>query len=157
MRVAAAEDGALAVRAGVRPPALSLHRGAGEDDMWLCRPCELKEEGAAAPQCCLCPVTGGALKPTTLRGVWCHLTCMHWIPEVSAGPCPPFSLDLGWRKRRQGTGALAAQGPACALGAHSWGCAPPCPRRGLCRHPGAPTCATLDLYPKPYMCYTLKS
>ena len=57
--------------------------GAGEDDMWLCRACELKEEGQPVPQCCLCPVTGGALKPTTLRGIWCHVACMHWIPEVS--------------------------------------------------------------------------
>lgn len=33
-------------------------------------------------QCCLCPVTGGALKPTTIPGLWAHLTCMQWIPEV---------------------------------------------------------------------------
>jgi PHD-zinc-finger like domain len=55
---------------------------AGVDDMWLCRACELKEEGVAAPQCCLCPVVGGALKPTTLGKQWCHAACMQWIPEA---------------------------------------------------------------------------
>ena len=51
--------------------------------------CLLQEEGAAAPQCCLCPVTGGALKPATMpggtamQGLWCHATCMQWIPEVT--------------------------------------------------------------------------
>jgi hypothetical protein len=34
-------------------------------------------------QCCLCPIMGGALKPTTLEGdQWCHAACMQWIPEV---------------------------------------------------------------------------
>jgi hypothetical protein len=53
-----------------------------QGDMWLCRACELKEEGKAAPQCCLCPVAGGALKPTTIPGLWCHAACLQWIPEV---------------------------------------------------------------------------
>ena len=53
------------------------------DDMWLCRACELREAGDPAPQCCLCPVQGGALKPTTLPGVWCHVACMQWTPEVT--------------------------------------------------------------------------
>ena len=53
------------------------------DDMWLCRACELRESGDPAPQCCLCPVQGGALKPTTLPGVWCHVACMQWTPEVT--------------------------------------------------------------------------
>ncbi|KAK9827616.1 hypothetical protein WJX81_006673 [Elliptochloris bilobata] len=55
----------------------------GVDDMWLCRACELKEEGAPAPQCCLCPVNGGALKPAEEEGLWCHVTCMQWVPEVT--------------------------------------------------------------------------
>ena len=75
---------------------MSVCVGAGEDDMWLCRPCELKEEGAPAPQCCLCPVTGGALKPTTIPGTWCHITCMHWIPEVRSpsSPHPPLRAPV---------------------------------------------------------------
>ncbi|WIA10783.1 hypothetical protein OEZ85_010952 [Tetradesmus obliquus] len=54
-----------------------------EDDMWLCRACELKEPGAPEPQCCLCPLVGGGLKPTTLPGLWAHAACMQWIPEVT--------------------------------------------------------------------------
>ncbi|DBA81836.1 TPA: hypothetical protein ACH3X1_007555 [Trebouxia sp. C0004] len=56
----------------------------GEDDMWLCRACELKDD-SKPPQCCLCPIEGGALKPTTEPGLWCHATCLQWIPEVSVG------------------------------------------------------------------------
>lgn len=33
-------------------------------------------------QCCVCPVVGGALKPTTMQGLWCHSACLQWIPEV---------------------------------------------------------------------------
>ena len=33
-------------------------------------------------QCCVCPTVGGALKPTNLRGLWCHAACLQWIPEV---------------------------------------------------------------------------
>ncbi|EIE18236.1 hypothetical protein COCSUDRAFT_10830, partial [Coccomyxa subellipsoidea C-169] len=56
----------------------------GVDDMWLCRACELKvRRDAKAPQCCLCPVTGGALKPATDKGLWAHAACMQWIPEVT--------------------------------------------------------------------------
>lgn len=43
----------------------------------------VQEEGAPEPQCCLCPISGGALKPSTLPGMWCHATCMQWIPEVT--------------------------------------------------------------------------
>ncbi|KAI8469830.1 MAG: PHD-zinc-finger like domain-containing protein, partial [Monoraphidium minutum] len=53
--------------------------------MWLCRSCELKEPTAPDPQCCLCPIAGGALKPTTVPGAWCHAACMQWIPEVTVG------------------------------------------------------------------------
>ncbi len=27
---------------------------------------------------------GGALKPTTISGLWAHAACMQWIPEVTA-------------------------------------------------------------------------
>ncbi len=70
--------------------------------MWLCRACELKEEGRPPPQCCLCPVAGGALKPTTLPGLWAHAACMQWIPEVRrlALPCGKRSL-LSPRRRSE--------------------------------------------------------
>ncbi|GJX57202.1 hypothetical protein Tco_0287099 [Tanacetum coccineum] len=46
--------------------------------LWLCNLCHL---GApeVSPPCCLCPVTGGAMKPTT-DGRWAHLACAMWIP-----------------------------------------------------------------------------
>lgn len=43
----------------------------------------LQKEGDEPPQCCLCPVTGGALKQTVEPGLWCHCACMQWIPEVT--------------------------------------------------------------------------
>lgn len=55
----------------------------GVEEMWLCRACELKEDGKPAPQCCLCPVAGGALKPANLGGLWCHSACVQWVPEVA--------------------------------------------------------------------------
>ena len=42
-----------------------------------------QEKDAKPPQCCLCPVMGGALKPSTDKGLWAHAACMQWIPEVS--------------------------------------------------------------------------
>ncbi|CAN4120946.1 unnamed protein product [Withania somnifera] len=48
--------------------------------LWLCNLCR---PGAPVvpPPCCLCPVTGGAMKPTT-DGRWAHLACAIWIPET---------------------------------------------------------------------------
>ncbi len=60
----------------------------GVEQMWFCRACELHDSennssGQAPLQCCLCPVAGGALKPTTIQGIWAHVACLQWIPEVS--------------------------------------------------------------------------
>lgn len=48
--------------------------------LWLCNLCR---PGAprVSPKCCLCPVTGGAMKPTT-DGRWAHLACAIWVPET---------------------------------------------------------------------------
>ncbi|CAH2038811.1 unnamed protein product [Thlaspi arvense] len=48
--------------------------------LWLCNLCR---PGALdfPPRCCLCPVVGGAMKPTT-DGRWAHLACAIWIPET---------------------------------------------------------------------------
>ncbi|CAH9062410.1 unnamed protein product [Cuscuta epithymum] len=48
--------------------------------LWLCNLCR---PGAPQfpPPCCLCPVIGGAMKPTT-DGRWAHLACAIWIPET---------------------------------------------------------------------------
>ncbi|XP_018477200.2 histone H3-lysine(4) N-trimethyltransferase ATX1 isoform X2 [Raphanus sativus] len=48
--------------------------------LWLCNLCR---PGApdVHPRCCLCPVVGGVMKPTT-DGRWAHLACAIWIPET---------------------------------------------------------------------------
>ena len=50
---------------------------------WLCTACE-ETGGSASEQkrCALCPVEGGALKPTTIPGLWAHSACCQWIPET---------------------------------------------------------------------------
>lgn len=48
------------------------------DELWLCDPCTL----GAEPPCELCPVKGGALKPTD-NGRWCHLACAQWMPGLT--------------------------------------------------------------------------
>ncbi|KAL9140489.1 hypothetical protein ABFS82_14G040500 [Erythranthe guttata] len=49
-------------------------------NLWLCNLCR---PGAPEPppRCCLCPVVGGAMKPTTDER-WAHLACAIWIPET---------------------------------------------------------------------------
>ncbi|PKA57771.1 Histone-lysine N-methyltransferase ATX2 [Apostasia shenzhenica] len=51
-----------------------------DGELWHCKLCR---DGAPRhpPPCCLCPVTGGAMKPTS-DGQWAHLACAMWIPET---------------------------------------------------------------------------
>ncbi|WCJ22411.1 Histone-lysine N-methyltransferase ATX3 [Euphorbia peplus] len=46
---------------------------------WLCRVCETPD---VERECCLCPVKGGALKPTDSENLWVHVTCAWFRPEV---------------------------------------------------------------------------
>ena len=46
---------------------------------WACAACDLRLP--APPPCALCPVVGGAMKPTTC-GKWAHVACAQWIPET---------------------------------------------------------------------------
>ena len=55
------------------------HRPDGR--LWLCDVCRLGLD--AAPPCALCPVVGGAMKPTDC-GRWVHCACALWVPET----CP---------------------------------------------------------------------
>ncbi|KAL5781988.1 hypothetical protein ACOSP7_007017 [Xanthoceras sorbifolium] len=48
--------------------------------LWLCNLC-CPGAPESSPPCCLCPVIGGAMKPTT-DGRWAHLACAIWIPET---------------------------------------------------------------------------
>lgn len=55
------------------------HRPDGR--LWLCDVCRLGLD--VQPPCALCPVVGGALKPTDC-GRWVHSACALWVPET----CP---------------------------------------------------------------------
>ncbi|XP_050232395.1 histone-lysine N-methyltransferase ATX2-like [Mercurialis annua] len=48
--------------------------------LWLCNLCRPAAPDPTPP-CCLCPIIGGAMKPTT-DGRWAHLACAIWIPET---------------------------------------------------------------------------
>lgn len=85
---------------GVHQDCYGVPRGTNADT-WRCRRCaqqvklaETAAEGRRGTrgdaqaqeqrgpvECCLCPVTGGALKPTTVDGLWAHLVCALWLPE----------------------------------------------------------------------------
>ncbi|KAJ0986183.1 hypothetical protein J5N97_004539 [Dioscorea zingiberensis] len=47
---------------------------------WVCRACETPH---LERECCLCPMKGGALKPTDVDTLWVHVTCAWFHPEVS--------------------------------------------------------------------------
>ncbi|XP_071705527.1 histone-lysine N-methyltransferase ATX3-like isoform X2 [Rutidosis leptorrhynchoides] len=47
---------------------------------WVCRACEIPE---VERECCLCPVKGGALKPTDIDTLWVHVICAWFRPEVA--------------------------------------------------------------------------
>ncbi|XP_042046336.1 histone-lysine N-methyltransferase ATX3-like isoform X1 [Salvia splendens] len=47
---------------------------------WVCRACETPE---VERECSLCPVKGGALKPTDVQNLWVHVTCAWFRPEVA--------------------------------------------------------------------------
>ncbi|XP_021748093.1 histone-lysine N-methyltransferase ATX3-like [Chenopodium quinoa] len=47
---------------------------------WVCRACEIPD---VKRECCLCPVKGGALKPTEIDTLWVHVTCAWFQPEVA--------------------------------------------------------------------------
>ncbi|XP_065860213.1 histone-lysine N-methyltransferase ATX3 [Euphorbia lathyris] len=46
---------------------------------WVCRACETPD---VERECCLCPVKGGALKPSDVEMLWIHVTCAWFRPEV---------------------------------------------------------------------------
>ncbi|PHU23731.1 Histone-lysine N-methyltransferase ATX3 [Capsicum chinense] len=47
---------------------------------WVCRACETPDVDR---ECCLCPVKGGALKPTDVDPFWVHVTCAWFRPEIA--------------------------------------------------------------------------
>ncbi|WOL01484.1 histone-lysine N-methyltransferase ATX4-like [Canna indica] len=55
-------------------------RGKQDFTSWICRACETPQQKR---ECCLCPVKGGALKPTNVEMLWVHVTCAWFQPQVS--------------------------------------------------------------------------
>ncbi|PKA50193.1 Histone-lysine N-methyltransferase ATX5 [Apostasia shenzhenica] len=55
-------------------------RGERDFTSWICRACETPQQ---KHECCLCPVKGGALKPTDVDSLWVHVTCAWFQPNVS--------------------------------------------------------------------------
>lgn len=78
-----------------------------------------QEEGGPQPQCCLCPVQGGALKPTDIPGLWCHAACLQWIPEVSVNDPsrmePITNIQAIQKERWELTCCLCKSGPLLAF------------------------------------------
>jgi hypothetical protein len=61
------------------------------EDKWICSACEAVHQGQPRPQCVVCPIDGGALKPTTLSGIWCHVACMHVRHHIRCKPAQHFA------------------------------------------------------------------
>ncbi|KAK8301195.1 hypothetical protein V6Z11_D04G003400 [Gossypium hirsutum] len=59
---------------------------------WVCKACETPE---FTRECCLCPVKGGALKPTDIETLWVHVTCAWFQPEVSFASDEKMEPALG--------------------------------------------------------------
>ncbi|KAJ6887905.1 histone-lysine N-methyltransferase ATX4-like isoform X2 [Populus alba x Populus x berolinensis] len=59
---------------------------------WVCKACETPD---IKRECCLCPVKGGALKPTDVETLWVHVTCAWFRPEVSFASDEKMEPALG--------------------------------------------------------------
>ncbi|KAF7816697.1 histone-lysine N-methyltransferase ATX5 [Senna tora] len=59
---------------------------------WVCKPCETPD---IKRECCLCPVKGGALKPTDVDTLWVHVTCAWFRPEVAFASDEKMEPALG--------------------------------------------------------------
>ncbi|KAJ1376915.1 Zinc finger, PHD-type [Sesbania bispinosa] len=59
---------------------------------WVCKACETPD---IKRECCLCPVKGGALKPTDVDTLWVHVTCAWFRPEVSFASDEKMEPALG--------------------------------------------------------------
>ncbi|KAL3819936.1 hypothetical protein ACJIZ3_005841 [Penstemon smallii] len=59
---------------------------------WVCKTCETPD---IERECCLCPVKGGALKPTDVGPLWVHITCAWFQPEVSFASDEKMEPALG--------------------------------------------------------------
>ena len=109
---------------------------------WLCRACEAKKAGRAAPSCALCPVKGGAMKPAVGSSpgappLWVHLFCSQWIPETYIRP-----QDTGAMEPVQGVTSVckARNRLVCSICRQRGGACIQC-SHGFCTQAFHPTCA----------------
>lgn len=89
-----------AMRVHVKCYGVAVSPGASDAGTWLCEPCAFMQgkpsptgtpwpaaagDGAQRmqPYCAICPTAGGALRQTDQPGVWSHVLCINWIPELS--------------------------------------------------------------------------
>lgn len=50
---------------------------------WFCTQCSVSKSSQSEEfTCCLCPIKGGAMKPTIIDGQWTHIVCALFVPEV---------------------------------------------------------------------------
>ncbi|XP_021773922.1 protein Jade-1-like [Chenopodium quinoa] len=96
---------------------------------WFCAQCSDSNSRPLAHKCCLCPVTKGAMKPTS-DGRWAHIVCALLVPEVFFGdPEGRDGIDCSkipkkrWRDRcylcKQTKGcAIECSEPKCPLAFH---------------------------------------
>lgn len=95
-------------------------------------------------QCCLCPIIGGAMKPTA-EGGWAHLSCAIWLPGVCLGDVVTMSpvrncMQLREKQEKEHLArSVAAQkaGAAweplqCRICDQQAGCTLECSQEGCC-------------------------
>ncbi|KAJ4977457.1 hypothetical protein NE237_002563 [Protea cynaroides] len=107
-----------------------LIQGIPEGD-WFCSRCQVSvaDEVDAGCCCCLCPIQGGAVKPTT-DGRWAHVMCALLVPEVFfKDPEGRDGIDCSRVPRRRWEGicylcnsasgcVIECSEPKCPLGFH---------------------------------------
>ncbi|KAJ4835343.1 hypothetical protein Tsubulata_008622 [Turnera subulata] len=96
------------------------------DGDWFCYRCLVSPSGdsnTSPSSCCLCPVKGGAMKPTTAphhgsSSTWAHLVCALFVPEVFfEDPDGRDGIDCSKvpRRRWKGTCFLCESSQGCVL------------------------------------------
>ncbi|KAL3849346.1 hypothetical protein ACJIZ3_011228 [Penstemon smallii] len=97
---------------------------------WFCDQCLASSKNFDNFSCCLCSVSGGALKPTT-DNKWAHLVCAIYVPEV-------FFEDAEGRRGIDCSRVLKRRwnGICCVCESKSEGCVIDCsePNCGLAFH-----------------------
>eukprot|EP00477_Mikrocytos_mackini_P001509 GAHX01001624.1.p1 GENE.GAHX01001624.1~~GAHX01001624.1.p1 ORF type:complete len:1753 (+),score=268.04 GAHX01001624.1:200-5458(+) len=114
---------------------VSVHQGCYGIDMlppgeWYCSRCNyylfMKPENVFIDNlnCVLCGIGSGAMKPTYLKGVWCHSVCAFWTPETFVGSSCTLEPVFGFENvqpcaiackicKRGGVGCQPCSIPGC--------------------------------------------